>query len=342
MKIKKQITILTVAFLALFGVIAVLLKLNWNKKSVIAPEYVFLYAENQKEDYPTTSGAHYFANLVEERTNGRIKILVKSGGELGVEKDIITQLSFGGVDFARVSLSQLAEKIPEMNVLQLPYLYKNSEHMWQVLDGEIGQYFMKATEEKSIISLSWYDAGARSFYSVSKPITCLEDVKNMRIRIQESELMADMVEAMGAIPMKMEYEDVYSGLQRGIVDAAENNWSSYIFMNHDEVAGYFTVDEHTRVPELQLCSAHTWNLLSKEDQEIIKACAKESALYERGLWKDHEDSCQKKAIQKGVQVIFLSKEEKQKFQNAMASVYKKYSGESMKLIQKIIQYGEEK
>ena len=201
---------------------------------------------------------------------------------------------------------------------------------------------MKTTQDYSIVSLSWYDAGARNFYSATKPITCLDDVKNMKIRIQESQLMADMVQAMGGIPVKMEYEDVYSGLQRGIVDAAENNWSSYIFMNHDEVAGYFTVDEHTRVPELQICSAHTWNLLSPQDQEIIITCAKESALYERKLWKEQEDTCQKQALQNGVNVIILSSEEKQEFQDAMASIYESYSGKSGMVIQEILKFGDEK
>lgn len=313
---------------------------NAKKKKETVPRYVFLYAENQPENYPTTLGARYFAKLVEERTNGNILILVKSGGELGVEKDIISQLSYGGIDFARVSLSQLAEKIPQMNVLQLPYLYKNSDHMWRVLDGEIGNDFMETTKQISIISLSWYDAGARNFYSASKPITCLEDVQGMKIRIQESELMADMVEAMGGIPMKMEYEDVYSGLQRGIVDAAENNWSSYIFMNHDEVAEYITVDEHTRVPELQLCSAHTWNLLSDEEKQIISDCAKESALYERKLWKEQEEVCQKQAKSSGVHMITLSEEEKQRFQDAMSSIYERYYGEENSVLQKILLLGE--
>lgn len=305
-----------------------------EKKDKI-PQFVFLYAENQPDDYPTTLGAKYFAELVKERTDGEIEIIVKSGGELGVEKEVIRQLQYGGIDFARISLSQLAEEIPEMNVLQLPYLYKNSEHMWHVLDGEMGAFFMDMTQSQDVVGLSWYDAGARNFYSSEKPITSPSDVAGMRVRVQESELMADMIEAMGGTPVKIDYDTVYESLERGIVDAAENNWSSYMYMKHNEVAGYFTVDEHTRVPEIQLCSVHTWERLTPKQREIISACAKESAQYERKLWGEKENICQTDAIRQGVKVVYLNEEQKKAFQTAMAVVYEKYSGDFSALVKEI-------
>lgn len=333
---KRNIIISFSAVLACAVLGAVVFVMLFHQTKRTEPEFVFLYAENQPEGYPTSLGAQYFADLVEERTNGKIKILVKTSGELGVEKDVIDQMTYGGIDFARISLSQLAEKIPEMNILQFPYIYQDSSHMWRVLDGELGDYFMNLTEDYDLVGLSWYDAGARNFYSASKAITCLNDVEGMKIRVQESQLMADMVEAMGGIPVKMEYEDVYSGLERGIVDGAENNWSSYIFMNHNEVARYFTVDEHTRVPELQLCSANTFHLLSEEEKEIIVQCAKESALYERALWREQELSCREQAVNSGVVVIELTLEQKAEFQEAMEKVYEKYSGFGTELIQKVL------
>ncbi len=218
-----------------------------GQQNETVPEYVFSYAENQAQDYPTTLGAIKFAEMVEERTEGRIRILVYAEGVKGAEGEIIRQMKFGGVDFARVSLSQLAEYIPEMNVLQMPYLYTDSEHMWRVLDGEIGVSFLSLADEYGLVGLSWYDAGARNFYTADRPITCLEDIEGMRIRVQESDMMADMVEALGANAVKLDYADVYAGIERGIVDGAENNWPSYESMKHDEVAKYFTVDEHTRL-----------------------------------------------------------------------------------------------
>ena len=193
-------------------------------RSVRAPEFVLSYAENQTEDYPTTLGAKKFAELVERESSGRIKILVQAEGELGAESGVIAQMQYGGIDFARVSLSQLAEYIPELNVLQMPYLYSDSDHMWKVLDGRIGSDFLEKVSKSELIGLSWYDAGARNFYNSKKPITCLEDMAGMRIRVQESEVMVDMVEALGATALPIPYADVYSALERGTVDGAENNW----------------------------------------------------------------------------------------------------------------------
>lgn len=305
------------------------------------PEFVLSYAENQTKDYPTTLGAQKFADLVEERSGGRIQILVLAEGELGAESDVIAQMQYGGVDFARVSLSQLAEYIPQLNVLQMPYLYEDSAHMWRVLDGTIGDDFLDIVSQNELIGLSWYDAGARNFYNSKKPITCLEDMQGMRIRVQESEVMADMIEALGASAIPIPYADVYSALEQGTVDGAENNWPSYETMNHYEVAKYYTIDEHNRVPEMQICSKHTWSKLSEEDQQMILDCAKESALYERKLWKERESESEAKAIEQGVEVVELSAEEKKRFQEAVTGIYEKYCADQMDIIEKIIEENKE-
>ena len=152
-------------------------------------------------------------------------------------------------------------------------------------------------------------------------------------------MMADMVEALGANAVKIGYADVYSGLERGIVDGAENNWPSYESMNHDEVARYFTVDEHTRVPEMQICSEKTWEKLSEEDRNIILECARESALYERKLWQERENDSKQSAILRGAEVIELPAEEKERFQAAVQGVYEKYCGDHMDIIDQIIEAG---
>ena len=306
-----------------------------------APEFVLSYAENQTEDYPTTLGAKKFAELVERESSGRIKILVQAEGELGAESGVIAQMQYGGIDFARVSLSQLAEYIPELNVLQMPYLYSDSDHMWKVLDGRIGSDFLEKVSKSELIGLSWYDAGARNFYNSKKPITCLEDMAGMRIRVQESEVMVDMVEALGATALPIPYADVYSALERGTVDGAENNWPSYEAMNHYEVAKYYTVDEHNRVPEMQICSKHTWNKFSEDDRQMILECAKESALYERKLWKEREADSKEIALKQGVEVVELSAAEKKRFQEAVRGVYEKYCADYMDVIEQIIEENNE-
>lgn len=329
---RKKLLIGTAAFLfTLAG--AVLWEVG--RPDVKDPEYVLNYAENQTADYPTTLGAYRFAELVEKRTNGRIQVIVQPEAELGAEKEVLRQMKYGGIDFARISLSQLAEIIPEMNALQMPYLYRDSEHMWKVLDGEIGDEFLKMAGAFDLVGLTWYDAGVRNFYTSEKQITCLEDLQGMTIRVQESGMMADMVEALGANAVQIAYSEVYSSIELGNVDGAENNWPSYIAMNHDEVAKYYTVDEHARVPEMQLVAAHTWEKLSGQDQEIIRECARESARLERRLWKLQEKQSQEKAVKNGTVVIEISEEEKERFRAAVEPVYQKYCSEYMDIIEKI-------
>lgn len=325
----------------LLAVVIIMLFKDMLVSKEIEPEYIFTYAENQTDDYPTTLGAIRFAELVEKRTQGRIRIIVHAEALLGTEQEVIRQLQYGGIDFARVSISQLAEFVPEMNVLQMPYLYENSDHMWRVLDGDIGQTFLEYPTDEDIVGLSWYDAGARNFYSTNKPITCLEDVMGMRIRVQESDVAADMVETLGATALKLPYADVYSSLERGLCDGAENNWPSYEAMNHYQVAKYYSVDEHTRVPEMQICSMHTWKKLTDADKHIILECAKESALYQRELWAEQEATARRNALANGVEEVILAPKEKQRFREEMSEIYVKYCGEYMDMVNQIIAAGGE-
>lgn len=331
MKLKHKRLLIILSILLLLTIAAFMLR-----PQEIVPDYVLSYAENQEADYPTTLGGEYFADLVEERTDGRIKILVMHSGERGIESEIVGQLKYGGVDFARLSLSDLTDDIKDLNVLQMPYLYESSEHMQKVLDGEIGDYFLEMISETELVGLSWYDAGARSFYTTEKPIRQLEDIEGMKIRVQESNLMADVVECLGGEPVKQAYSQVYSLLERSEVQGAENNWPSYETMQHYEVARYYTVDEHTRIPEIQVCSKHTWEKLSAEDQQIILECARESAIYQRKLWKAQEEKSRELAIAGGTEVIVLSDTEKQRFQEAVVPLYERYCGKYMELIDEII------
>ena len=300
------------------------------------PEYVFSYAENQDEDYPTTLAGQYFADLVEERTDGRIKILIQHSGERGNESQVISQLKYGGVDFARISISELTNEIKALNVLQLPYLYENSEHMWKVLDGKIGDYFLDMVSEYDMVGLSWYDAGARNFYTKNRPIQKLEDFQGLKIRVQESNMMASMVEYLGGDPIKKPYSEVYSLLEKSEVDGAENNWPSYESMQHYEVAGYYMLDEHIRIPELQICSKHTWDKLSIEDRQIILECAKESSVYQRKLWKEQETKSRELAVSEGAEVVHLSTIEKKRFRKAVEPLFERYYGDYMDLILEIL------
>lgn len=304
------------------------------------PDYVLTYAENQPEDYATTLGAYEFARLVEAETDGRIVIRVVSDGELGDEEEIWKQLKLGGIDFARMSLSPLVDDLPKLNVLFLPYLYRDDTHMWAVLDGEMGEEFLAEFEGSGGKALSWYDGGARNFYTVHGPVRSPEDLEGLRIRIQSSEMMEDLVEALGAVPVSMAFSEVYAGLQTGVIDGAENNWSSFESSGHYRVAGYYTVDEHSRVPEVQLVSEPAWEKLSAKDREILLRCAKESAAYEREMWKRQQEEAERAVWESGCTVIELSAEEKEAFYRCVEPVYDKYCAEYMDIVEKIRKIGE--
>ena len=314
-----------------------------NETSVVSdavPEYVFTYAENQTEDYPTTQGAYRFAQLVNERTQGRIQIRVYANAELGDEQSAIEQLRFGGIDFVRCSLSTMSPYSGMANVLMLPYLYRDADHMWAVLEGEIGRKVADSFVDAGIVPLCWYDAGVRNFYFKS-PVSSIEDMKGLVIRVQPNEMMEDMVRLLGAEALPVNYEDVYSAIQQGSADGAENNWSSYDAMQHDKVAPYYLLDEHMRVPELQMVSAVTWNLLSEEDRKIIQECSSASAEYERMLWTAREEEARARVLSQGCTELTLSGEEKKKFHDAMEPLYLKYCENYMDIVEQIREMGAE-
>lgn len=291
------------------------------------PELILRYAENQPEDYPTTQAALAFADLVAERTEGRVKVVVYSGGELGAEQSVIEQMQYGGIDFARVSLSQLAEYQPALSVLQLPFLYTDAPQMWRVLDGEIGDEFLSGLGAMDLVGLSWFDAGVRSFYTREK-VETLADLAGLTLRVQESDMMSDMITALGAKPAQVVYSKVYAALHNAEIDGAENNWPSYEAMGHYEVAPYFLKDEHTRVPEVQLASPAVMEKLAALDErypEIIRLCARESAKVERRLWAQQEAESESDLRAAGIEVTELDEEEKARFRAAVQPMYDRFA-----------------
>ncbi len=295
-------------------------------------EHYFRYAENQSETYPTTVAAYYFAALVETRSEGRIKIIVYPAAALGDESSVIEQVQLGMIDFARVSLGALCQFIPFLNVLQLPFLYENAAHMWRVLDGEIGDACLSVLSDYNLCGMSWYDAGARSFYTTKNPIETLEDLAGLHIRVQEASLISDMITALGAQPTTLVFDEVYASLQSEEIDGAENNFPSYDSMEHYKVAPYFCEDEHIRIPEIQLISKTSLAKLSESDQIMMLAAAQESAIYERTLWAERETTSRETVIKGGAVVYPLPAAERARFVDAVTPLYKTYCGEDLDLI----------
>lgn len=299
------------------------------------PVQYFRYAENQPVDYPTTQAAYYFASLVRQNTGGRIQIEIYPSAKLGDETSVVEQVQLGMIDFARASLGTLSEFFPELNVLQMPYLYIDADQMWRVLDGKIGDDFLAEMSHGDLYGLSWFDAGARSFYSSLGPIRRLEDLQGLTIRVQESSLMFDMVQALGAKAVTMVYSDVYAGLQSGDIDAAENNLPSYDSMMHYEVAKYFSEDVHSRIPEMQIVSRAVMDSLSAEDQEILRRAAQSSAKFERKLWAKRETQSRLHVTEAGAAIHALEEAELARFREAVAPLYDQYCADWAGLVEAI-------
>jgi len=324
-------------FLLLF-LSLILISCQKEKNSPAQPELILRYADNQPEYYPTTKAARYFASLVKEKTGGKLVIEVYGDGKLGDEKSTLEQISFGGIDFSRFSLGTLNDDYPELSVLLLPYLYKDSDHMWRVLDGEIGDDFLNIFPPDEVVGLCWFDAGARSFYTTKK-VECAEDIKGLKIRVQESELIAEMISLLGAESTKIAYENVYSALKQDIVDGAENNLPSYHSMQHYQVAPYFYMDEHFRIPEVVVMSAEAKDKVEALDpsyMDIIRSCAKEASLYERQQWKLAEQEALENVKKAGCVITVPEEREAETLQALMSPIYAETSDDAQAIIEEIM------
>ena len=278
-------------------------------------------ADIHPDGYPTVEAVLYMGKLVSERTNGRIGVKVFNNASLGSEKDTIEQTRFGVIDMNRVNTAPFNNLVPQTRVLGLPFLFRSVDHMHKTIDGPIGDEILAAFEPHGLVGLAFYDSGARSFYTTKKPIKQLSDLKGMKIRVQQSDLWIAMMQAFGANATPMPFGEVYSSLETGVVDGAENNWPSYESSRHFEVAKNYTLTDHSLAPEALVISKISWDKLSPDDQKIVRAAAKESVVKMRELWSAREKASEEKVRAAGVNVV---KVDKQPFIDAMGPVYEKY------------------
>lgn len=298
-------------------------------------QIVLRLAENQVEDYPTTIGDKEFARLIEEKTDGRYKVDVYAGGQLGDEKSIIEQVQLGTIELARVNASPLTEFASELGVLSMPYLFKDEAHQWSILNGDVGEQLLSKLESSNMVGLTFYDSGSRNFYNSVRPVNVPSDLKGLKIRVQQSSLFVDLVESFGASATPMAYDEVYSALQTGVIDGAENNYPSYYSTNHYEVAKYYTIDGHSRVPEVLMASKSTWDKISDDDKKLFKEAAIESQDVQREAWKALEEKAKATVIEAGSEIIELS--DLTPWREAVQPLYDKYGEEFSELIEQIQQ-----
>ena len=281
----------------------------------------FRAADTQSEDYPTVQALRYMGHLIEEKTEGRLQIRVFHSRQLGEEKETIQQTRAGAIDLNRSNVALIGGFVPATNVLAMPFLFRSIEHLQHVLDGPIGEEILNSFEPYGFVGLTFYDSGARSIYNNVRPIRSIADIKGLRIRVQQSELMSDMVRALGGEPIELPYGQVRTGLATNLIDGAENNWPSFVTTDHYRYASFYTLTEHTMSPEVLIMSWKAWASLSPEERVIFREAAMQSSRFMRERWRDLEEKSRQQA--EGAGVTIVSDFDRKQFEAAMSPIYEK-------------------
>jgi tripartite ATP-independent transporter DctP family solute receptor len=281
----------------------------------------FRAADTQSEDYPTVEALRYMGGLVAERTGGRHQVKVFHSHQLGEEKETLEQTRVGAIDLNRTNVALIGAMVPAVNVLAMPFLFRSIEHLQKVLDGPIGNEILNSFEAYGFVGLAFYDSGARSIYNSVHPVRSPADVKGLRIRVQQSEQMSDIIRFLGAEPVELPYGQALTGLATKLIDGAENNWPSFVTTDHYKFAGYYTLTEHTMSPAVLVMSQKAWASLSAEDQKIFREAATRSSRFMREKWKDLEDRSRKLAESSGVRIV--TDFDRKPFETAVTGIYDK-------------------
>ena len=278
-------------------------------------------SDTHPDGYPTVEAVKYFGELIKERTDGRYSVEVYHSAQLGQEADTIEQVRSGVIDLNRVSMAPWNSLVPLTMIPSLPYLFTSPDHARKVMASEIGDEIAKGFDAHGVVVLAFYDGGSRSFYNSKKPVNTVADLAGLKFRVIQSDVFVDMVAALGATATPMPYGEVYSSIETGVIDGAENNFPSYESAKHFEVAKNYSLDEHTIVPEVFVMSKTAWDKLTPEDQAIFKQAGKESMEKQWELWDARVAQSRKLVEDAGSQI---TTPEKQAFIDAMKPVYDKY------------------
>ncbi len=273
--------------------------------------------------HPVHKGMAHMAELVEERSKGKMVIEIYPSAQLGNERTLIEQVKMGVLDMVKTSAAPMEGFEKTYSVFSLPYLFRDSEHYWTVLKGDVGKEMLKAAEDLGLRGLCYYDAGARSFYTKEKPILKPADLKGMKIRVMKSPVFMDTISAMGGSPTPIGWGELYTALQQGTVDGAENNPPSFYSSRHYEVCKHYSLEKHARVPDILYISTKTWDSLTREQQSILKKAAWESTEYQRELWVEATEEALEKIEKAGVKIY---RPDKEPFADAVKGMMKKYEG----------------
>ena len=301
-----------------------------NSKSKVT---VIKLAHVLDTSHPVHLGMVYMAKKVDEYSKGKMRVDIYPSGQLGAERELIELLQIGSLAMTKVSTAPLESFVPEMKIFGIPYVFRDSEHRWKVLNGPIGKRLLVAGEPFFLRGMCYYDAGSRSFYTKDKPIRVPDDLKGLKIRVMKSITSVSMVEALGGSPTPIPWGELYTALQQGVVDGAENNPPSFFFSRHYEVCKYYSLDEHTAVPDILLMSTVIWYSLTDQEREWLQKAVDESVEYQKVLWRQSTEDALKAVQEAGVEIIYP---DKQPFLDAVQPMHESYKGTPLyDLIQEI-------
>jgi len=253
--------------------------------------------------YPTTDAIAYMGELLSKWTHGRITVNIYHSMQLGGEKEALEQVQLGALEMTRVSVGVVGPIVKEFNAFNLPYFFRSRQHMFNVVDGEIGTGLLQKLEEGGLIGLGYMDAGSRSFYNKMHPVKTVEDLKGLKLRVMQNDIFVEMVNSLGGNGLPIAYNELIPAMQTGVVDGAENNPPSYESGKHYEIAGYYSLTEHLMVPEIFVFSKKVWDTLSPVDQQLIRNASILAAQKERALWAEREQKSLDVLRSQGVEVI---------------------------------------
>jgi len=270
----------------------------------------------------------FMAEQVAEDSQGKIRIDIYPGQQLGSERELLELLQIGSVDITKVSSSVIEGFDPVYKIFSVPFLFEDEEHRFKVFDGQIGRELLEAGENIRLMGLTYYDAGTRSFYVKDRPIHHPDDLQGLKIRVQESPASIQMVNMLGGSATPISWGELYTALQQGIVDGAENNPPSFHLSRHYEVTNYYSLNEHTAVPDILFISLQTWERLTDEERAIIQNAAEESAIYQRELWREATKVAMESVEEAGIEINYPDKEP---FIERLRPMYEQYAEEDERL-----------
>jgi tripartite ATP-independent transporter DctP family solute receptor len=261
---------------------------------------------------------------LEKISDGKMQLEIYPNSQLGTERECLELLQFGSLDMTKVSAGIMENFAPKMKIFGLPFLFRDREHSFNVLDGPIGKQLLSEGEQYWLKGLGYYDAGSRSFYTKEKSINTPEDLAGLKIRVMESVTAMDMVRSLGSSPTPISWGELYTSLQQGVVDGAENNPPSFYLSRHYEVCKYYSLDEHTMLPDVLIIGTQIWNRLSKQEQKWLQQAVDSSVIYQRKLWKEAETEALAEVQKAGVTV---TRPDKTLFSKKVEVIYERYKSD---------------